>query len=136
MFKMLKYICIYLMFAQLCLTLCNPMDCSLQRSSVHGIFQARVPEWVAITFSRRSSQPRIKPGSPLYHLSHQGRWLSLMILIYILISFLLLSLIYIIIYIVAIFNRYYSLKIEKWKHSWINKNCDKSLLVYLSFKIW
>ena len=38
-------------------TLCNPMDCSLRGSSVHGIFQARILEWVAISFSRRSSQP-------------------------------------------------------------------------------
>ena len=37
---------------QSCLTLCDPMDCSLQRSSVQGIFQARVLEWVAISFSR------------------------------------------------------------------------------------
>ena len=36
---------------QSCPTLCNPMDCSLLRSSVHGIFQARVLEWVAIAFS-------------------------------------------------------------------------------------
>ena len=43
--------------AQLCLTLCNPMDCSLSGSSVHGIFQARV-EWIAISFFRGSSQPR------------------------------------------------------------------------------
>ena len=35
---------------QLCPTLCNPMDCSLSGSSVHGIFQARVLEWVAISF--------------------------------------------------------------------------------------
>ena len=34
-----------------CLTLCNPMDCSLPGSSVHGIFQSRVLEWVAIAFS-------------------------------------------------------------------------------------
>ena len=39
-------------------TLCNPMDCSLWGSSIHGIFQARVLEWVAISFSRRSSSPR------------------------------------------------------------------------------
>ena len=39
-------------------TLCNPMDCSLPGSSVHGIFQARILEWVAICFSRGSAQPR------------------------------------------------------------------------------
>ena len=44
--------------AQLCPTLCNPMDCSLSGSSIHGIFQARIPEWVAISFSRGSSWPR------------------------------------------------------------------------------
>ena len=38
--------------AQLCPTLCDPMDCSLPSSSVHGIFQARVLEWGAITFSK------------------------------------------------------------------------------------
>ena len=37
--------------AQSCLTLCDSMDCSPLGSSVHGIFQARVPEWVAISFS-------------------------------------------------------------------------------------
>ena len=44
--------------AQSCPTLCDPMDCSLPGSSVHGIFQARVLEWGAISFSRGSSQPR------------------------------------------------------------------------------
>ena len=44
--------------AQSCPTVCNPMDCSLPRSSVHGIFQPRVLEWVAISFSKGSSQPR------------------------------------------------------------------------------
>ena len=45
--------------AQLCPTLCNPMDCSLPASSAHGVFQARILEWVAaIPFSRGSSQPR------------------------------------------------------------------------------
>ena len=44
--------------AQSCPTLCDPMDCSLPGSSVHGIFQARVLEWVSISFSRRSSWPR------------------------------------------------------------------------------
>ena len=36
---------------QSCLILCDPVDCSLPGSSVHGIFQARVQEWVAIAFS-------------------------------------------------------------------------------------
>ena len=44
--------------AQSCPILCDPMDCSLPGSSVHGIFQARVLEWVAISFSRGSSWPR------------------------------------------------------------------------------
>ena len=43
---------------QLCLTLCDPVDCSLPGFSIHGIFQARVLEWVAIFFSRGSSWPR------------------------------------------------------------------------------
>ena len=43
---------------QSCLTLCDPMDCSLPGSSLHRILQARVLEWVAISFSRGSSQPR------------------------------------------------------------------------------
>ena len=44
--------------AQSCLTFCNPMDCILPGSSVHGIFQARVLEWTAISFSWASSRPR------------------------------------------------------------------------------
>ena len=43
---------------QSCPTLCHPMDCSLSGSSVHGIFQTRVLEWIAISFSRGSSRPR------------------------------------------------------------------------------
>ena len=46
------------MCAQLCLTLCDPMDCSLPGSSVHGIFQAKILEQVAISYSRGSSQPK------------------------------------------------------------------------------
>ena len=41
---------------QSCLTLCDPVDCSLSGSSVHGIFQARVLEWIAISFSRKNTQ--------------------------------------------------------------------------------
>ena len=44
--------------AQLCLTLCYPVDCILPSSSVHGILQARMLEWVAIPFSRGFSQLR------------------------------------------------------------------------------
>ena len=64
--------------AQSCPTLCNPMDCSLPDSSVHGIFQARTLEWIAMSFSRGSSQPRNQTqvsciiGRRFYHLSHQG----------------------------------------------------------------
>ena len=63
---------------QSCLTLCDPMNCSLPGSLVHGIFQARILEWVTICFSRVSSQPRdqtlglLHRGQMLYHLSHQG----------------------------------------------------------------
>ena len=44
--------------AQSCPTLCDPVDCSPPGSSIHGILQARILEWVAISFSRGSSQPR------------------------------------------------------------------------------
>ena len=44
--------------AQSCPTLCDPMDCSLPGFSVHGILQARILEWVTISFSRGSSRPR------------------------------------------------------------------------------
>ena len=58
--------------------LCNPMDCSPPGSSVHGILQARILEWVAIPFCKRLSWPR-DPGlllfrQILYHLSHWGPW--------------------------------------------------------------
>ena len=66
---------------KLCPNLCDPLDYSLPGSSVHGIFQARILEWVAISFFRESSQPRIKPISPAASaleadslpLSHLGR---------------------------------------------------------------
>ena len=46
------------MYTRLCLTLCDAMDCNPPSSSVHGIFQARILEWVAISYSRGSSPPR------------------------------------------------------------------------------
>ena len=56
--------------AQSCLTLCDPKDCSPPGSSVRRILQVKILEWVAISFSRGSSQPRdlpnpgIEPRSP------------------------------------------------------------------------
>ena len=50
--------------AQSCLTLCNPMNCSPPGSSVHGILEARMLEWVAISYSRRIFlTPEIEPTS-------------------------------------------------------------------------
>ena len=74
--------------AQSCLTLCDPTDCSPPGSSVPGILQARILEWVAFPFSKGSSQPRDRTWvsrvscigrQVLYSLSHQGSpssWLS------------------------------------------------------------
>ena len=50
---------------QLCLTLCDPTDCSSPGSSVHNIFQARIVEWVAMPSSRGSSQPRDPIEAPV-----------------------------------------------------------------------
>ena len=47
-----------MLVTQSCLTLCDPIDCNPPGSSVHGIRQARILEWVALSFSRGSSQPR------------------------------------------------------------------------------
>ena len=48
-------LCYCSLFTKSCLTLCDPMDCSLSGSPAHGILQARILHWVAISFSRRSS---------------------------------------------------------------------------------
>ena len=66
-----------LLGAQSCLILCNAMYCSLPGSFVHGILQARILEWIAISFFRGSSQPRDQTSVSctgrwiLYHLSRQ-----------------------------------------------------------------
>ena len=57
--------------AQLCLILCNPMNYSLPGSSIHEIFQARVLEWVAISFLEDPPDPGLKPGCLV---SCIGRW--------------------------------------------------------------
>ena len=66
---------------QSCPTLCDPIDGSLPGSAVSGILQARTLEWVAISFSRRSSQPGLNLSLPhcrqmFYRLSHQGNPLA------------------------------------------------------------
>ena len=55
---LLKQIQYEMLVAQSCLTLCDPMDCRLPDSSVHEILQARILEWVAISFSKGPSRPR------------------------------------------------------------------------------
>ena len=57
--------------AQSSQTLCNPMDCSLPGSSVHGILQARILEWVTISFSRDSFHPRDRTN--VFYISFTGR---------------------------------------------------------------
>ena len=70
--------CACVLITQLCPTLCDPVDCSPPGSSVHGIFWARIPEWVAISFSRGSFRPRNRTwvcciaGRFFYHLSYEG----------------------------------------------------------------
>ena len=73
--------------AWLCPTLCDPMDCSLPGSSAHGIFQAIVLEWIAISFSRGIFPTQGSNwGLPhcrqiLYLLSHQGSPINMSALI-------------------------------------------------------
>ena len=88
--------CVCAKSLQSCLTLCDPMDCNPPDSSVHGILQARILEWVAISSSRGSSQcreqtcvswhwqvgslPLVPPGKPftIYHLPFAVKSLSLL----------------------------------------------------------
>ena len=56
------YVCV--LVAQSCLTLCNPMNCSPLGSSVPGILQARILEWIAIPSLEDLSNPGIEPRSP------------------------------------------------------------------------
>ena len=58
MAKVQTCVVVVVLVAQSCPTFCNPMDCSPPGSSVHGILQAIILKWVALSFSRGSSQPR------------------------------------------------------------------------------
>ena len=60
---LLALLCVCVKLLQLCLALCNPTDYHLPSSSVHGILQARILEWVAISSSKGTSRPGIKPAS-------------------------------------------------------------------------
>ena len=76
--------CVCAKSLQLCPTLCNPMDCSLPGSSVHGILQARILERVSISFSRGSSQPRnwtpslMSPALAVWFFTTSGTWEALL----------------------------------------------------------
>ena len=70
---------------QSCPTFCNPMDCNLPGSSIHGILQARILEWVAMPSSRASSQPRARARARTHthtH-THTQEWYSLKFFSYI-----------------------------------------------------
>ena len=57
-------VCVCVCYSLSCAQLCDPMDCTLPGSSVHGILQARILEWVAIPFFKRSSWPRDQTQVP------------------------------------------------------------------------
>ena len=61
----LSSFCVCLLVTRSCPTLCDPMDCTQPGSSVHGILQARILEWVAISSSRDLPNPGIEPRSPV-----------------------------------------------------------------------
>ena len=80
-FKVERLVCLHAHSLQSCLTLCNPINCSPPGSSVHGILQAKILEWVAVSSTGDLPQPGIQPTSPALQahslpLSHQGspRW--------------------------------------------------------------
>ena len=66
------WVCVCAKLLQSCLTLCDPIDCSLPGSSAHGISQAWILEWVASSFSRGSSQ--LRDWTRISYSSCIGRW--------------------------------------------------------------
>ena len=78
-------VCVSVLVIQSCPTLCNAMDCGPPGSYIHhGIFQAKILEWVAISFSRGFSQPRDQTWvshivGRLYGLSHQGSKMDILL---------------------------------------------------------
>ena len=72
---LLEWACVFAELLQLCPTLCNPMDCSPPDSSVYGILQARILEWVAMPSSRDIPDPGVEPTS-LMPLTLGGRFFT------------------------------------------------------------
>ena len=67
------FLCVWVLVTQSCLTLCDTMDCSSPGSSVHGIIQTGILEWVAISFSRDLPNPGLLHCRQIFYcLSHQG----------------------------------------------------------------
>ena len=80
------WFCLFVLVPKWCLTLCDPMDCSPLSFSVHGISQAKILEWVAISSSRGSSRPTDRTRVVLHwqadsllltHLGSPWEWLDL-----------------------------------------------------------
>ena len=71
-FTLQTYLCMHAQSLQSSSTLCSPMDCSPPGSSVHGILQARILEWVAMPSSRGSSPPR--DWTHISYIACIGRW--------------------------------------------------------------
>ena len=74
---LVKFTCCCCLLTKSCPTLCYPMDYSLSGSSVHGVSQARILKWVAISSSRNLPDPGIESASPAWQvdsllLSHLG----------------------------------------------------------------
>jgi len=70
------YACVHAKSLQLCLTLCDLMDCSLPGSSVHGILQARILEWVAVPFTRGFFSIVVS-----HYYAADPRWLSILYIV-------------------------------------------------------
>ena len=70
-------VCVHAKLLQLCPPLCDRIDCSLPGSSVQGILQARMLEWVAISYSRASSRPRDGTHVSYMHLLCLLHWQAL-----------------------------------------------------------
>ena len=72
----LRIVCVHAQSLQSCLTQCIPMDCSPPGSSVPGIFQARILEWVAMPSSRDRPDPGMEPASPVTPALQAVSWLA------------------------------------------------------------